>query len=200
MNIKKERPQGREAVRQALIEAAAELFSKYGVEAVSIRDIAARAKVNHGLIHRHFGSKERLRRETQEYLAAGVRGEIGLPETLEEALLKGFAALKNHPSFWRVMARTFLDGEDHGDVQSDFPFIQYLVALAQKAQAEGRMDARIDPRYVIASIVSYGLGMLVFERYILQGSGLDTEPRETVEHRLNEMLAFYLRTSFGKTE
>ena len=38
----------------------ADLFAERGPAATSIRDVAKRAAVNHGLIHRHFGSKERL--------------------------------------------------------------------------------------------------------------------------------------------
>ncbi|MFO7557486.1 MAG: helix-turn-helix domain-containing protein, partial [Desulfobacterales bacterium] len=60
--IKTKKPHGRDEVVTALIRAAAELFSEKGVEAVSLRKIAVRAGVNHGLIHRHFGSKEALRR------------------------------------------------------------------------------------------------------------------------------------------
>ena len=44
----------------AVLESAADLFAERGPAATSIRDIASRSKVNHGLIHRHFGNKDRL--------------------------------------------------------------------------------------------------------------------------------------------
>ena len=44
----------------AVLESAADLFAERGPAATSIRDIAARSSVNHGLIHRHFGSKDGL--------------------------------------------------------------------------------------------------------------------------------------------
>src|SRR5438045_9506246 len=50
-------PTGRAEVAAAVLEAAADLFAERGPAATSIRDIAARSRVNHGLIHRHFGSK-----------------------------------------------------------------------------------------------------------------------------------------------
>src|SRR4051794_15842321 len=50
-------PVGRAEVVAAVLEAAADLFAERGPAATSIRDIAARSRVNHGLIHRHFGSK-----------------------------------------------------------------------------------------------------------------------------------------------
>jgi len=51
---------GRTEVRNALLDAAAALFAARGVAAVSVRDVAAHAGVNHGLVHRHFGSKHAL--------------------------------------------------------------------------------------------------------------------------------------------
>jgi len=53
-------PTGREEVAAAILEAATDLFAERGPAATSIRDIAARSKVNHGLVFRHFGTKDRL--------------------------------------------------------------------------------------------------------------------------------------------
>ena len=53
-------PTGREEVAAAILEAATELFAERGPAATSIRDIAARSKVNHGLVFRHFGTKDQL--------------------------------------------------------------------------------------------------------------------------------------------
>lgn len=195
MGLKKKKPHGREEVTKALIEAAADLFSKCGVEAVSVRDIADKAGVNHGLIHRHFGSKEVLRRKTQEYLAAGIREGVGMPSDFEDAMLRAFATLRQQPAFWRVLARTFLDGESHGDVQSDFPFLHYLVDLARAGQAEGKITDAIDPRFLVAAVVAFGLGMLVFERFILPGTGLEEESRDSIQQKMNEGLASFLRGS-----
>src|ERR1700679_142652 len=53
-------PTGREEVVAAILEAATDLCGKRGPAAPSIRDIAARSKVNHGLVFRHFGTKDQL--------------------------------------------------------------------------------------------------------------------------------------------
>src|ERR1700678_4167148 len=53
-------PTGREEVVAAILEAATDLFAERGPAATSIRDIAERAGVNHGLVFRHFGTKEQL--------------------------------------------------------------------------------------------------------------------------------------------
>ncbi|EWC63906.1 Transcriptional regulator, TetR family [Actinokineospora spheciospongiae] len=48
------------ATRQALLAAAAELFTARGFDRTSVRDIAALAEVNQALVFRYFGSKEEL--------------------------------------------------------------------------------------------------------------------------------------------
>src|SRR5258708_39978720 len=56
------RPRGREAVMTAVLDAAMALFAAHGPASVSVRDIAAAARVNHALVHRHFGSKQEVLR------------------------------------------------------------------------------------------------------------------------------------------
>jgi AcrR family transcriptional regulator len=48
------------ATRQALFDAAAELFAERGYRRTTVRDIAARAGANQALLFRYFGSKEEL--------------------------------------------------------------------------------------------------------------------------------------------
>ena len=63
------RPLGRDAVVAAVLAAAAELFAEKGPAATSVRDIAARSGVNHGLVYRHFGAKEQLVGAVLDYLS-----------------------------------------------------------------------------------------------------------------------------------
>ncbi|HTW97732.1 MAG TPA: helix-turn-helix domain-containing protein [Acidimicrobiales bacterium] len=57
------------AVRASLVAAAGELFAARGTASVSVREIADRAGVNHGLIHHYFHSKQGLIDATLEDLA-----------------------------------------------------------------------------------------------------------------------------------
>ncbi|MGB5758632.1 MAG: helix-turn-helix domain-containing protein, partial [Acidimicrobiales bacterium] len=54
-----QKPVGKREVMAALIDATVELIVEEGLE-ISVRRIAARAAVNHGLIHLYFGSKQCL--------------------------------------------------------------------------------------------------------------------------------------------
>lgn len=63
------------ASRAAILEAAREVFTERGYTGGSIREIAKRAGVTHGLVIRHFGSKEQL-------LIAALPGARELSRTL----------------------------------------------------------------------------------------------------------------------
>ena len=65
-------PTGRDEVVAAILDSAAEMFAERGPAAASIRDIAARAHVNHGLVFRHFGTKEQLVAAVLDHLAANL--------------------------------------------------------------------------------------------------------------------------------
>jgi hypothetical protein len=53
----------------------ADLFAERGPAATSIRDIAARSRVNHGLIHRHVGGKDARRADSRRRRPDVVVGE-----------------------------------------------------------------------------------------------------------------------------
>jgi AcrR family transcriptional regulator len=189
---KTKKPHGKEEVKKALIQAAASLFSEKGVDAVSIRMIADRAGVNHGLIHRHFGSKERLRRETQEKLSADVRAEIGEPDDLINTLFRASKVIRENDKFWRVMARTLLDGKDKREIQSNFPFVKKMVDLVVQEQDANRITAAVDAQHIVAFVLAYSLGMLVFEGYILPAVDLDDgSPVDVIEKINLQLISFF---------
>ncbi len=185
---KQTRPHGKEEVKKAIIQSAATLFSEKGVDAVSLRMIADHAGVNHGLIHRHFGSKEMLRRETQEKLSADVRSEIGEPDDLVEILFRALKVIREHDKFWRVMARTLLDDRDHGEIQREFPFVKKLVERVAGEQKADRITTAVDANSIVASFLAYGLGMMVFKGYILPAVDLDKDSPDDVIEKLNLQL------------
>ena len=183
---KKRKPHGREEVMASVLEAASELFANKGVAGVSVRDIAAKAGVNHGLIHRHFGSKEVLRRQTQEKLSADLIGEMGPGSSFEETMTMAWAALLKHDAFWRVLARTLLDGKWEGEIQSGFPFVDLAVQMAGKEQEQGRIMKDADPKMIVAGIMAMAFGLEVFEDYILTAAKLkDGEPMRIKAEILN---------------
>lgn len=85
-----------EAHRAAILDAARAAFAERGYARATIRDIARRAGVTHGLVMRHFTSKEQL------FVAAmpGPRDLAhllpGAPETLPERVARAFVERMEH--------------------------------------------------------------------------------------------------------
>lgn len=89
---KPKRRRNPEASRAAILKAAAEVFGERGYDRATIREIARRAGVTHGLVIRHFHNKEEL-------LIAAFPGPrdvaplvSGSTETLPERIADGFVA------------------------------------------------------------------------------------------------------------
>ena len=155
------RPRGREEVREALLDAATELFAARGSAAVSVRDIAKRVRVNHGLVHRHFGSKETLKLQVMKRLVDRVNRDVtdGSDQDLSFLLRQTLKATGGHDAYFRILARALLDGEDVSTIQTRFPVARMLVQAAQTAGVER-------PKEFVARKMAAGLGWLIFEPYI----------------------------------
>jgi TetR/AcrR family transcriptional regulator, repressor for neighboring sulfatase len=167
-------PRGREQVRAALIRSASELFAERGPVGVSVRDVAAHAGVNHGLVHQYFGSKQALLGEVLEFLA----GDIS-QRTEEIVDVGGLLDATAANPFWRVLARTILDGEDLAKLQKSFPTVGRIVDFFTTFQAHGRLDD-FDPKILSAMVVALGLGWLLFEPFVIPAAQLSDRPADGV--------------------
>ncbi|WP_430396673.1 TetR family transcriptional regulator [Ferrovibrio sp.] len=165
--------------KRALLAAATRLFAQRGFSGVSVRDIALAAKVNHGLVHRHFGSKEGLLRAVMQHQADMLAQAAGqgiargaAHRSLAEAV---FAAAVQGDAYWRILARQLLDGADPRELQSDFPtlrrIIEHRVTGGQK-----RNEAALD----VVVLAAAGLGFLVFEPFLRAAAGFEKQPRATL--------------------
>jgi AcrR family transcriptional regulator len=169
------RPRGRDEVRAALIDAGARLFAARGIESVSVRDVAFQARVNHGLIYRHFGSKARFLSAVMEHLAREVRdgGDAeGTPDRAVESSL-----------YFRVLARALLEGHDPRRLQRSFPVVRALVARGVTAKSSGALPRDVDVRMLTALGVAAGLGWLVFEPYLIAAVGFPSRSRAATRAR-----------------
>jgi TetR/AcrR family transcriptional regulator, repressor for neighboring sulfatase len=154
-------PTGREAVAAAILKAATDLFAERGPAATSIRDIAARSKVNHGLVFRHFGTKEqlvgavldRLGTDLTELLDSGAAADV-----LEKALDRQM----------RVIARTVLDGYPAEQLQKRFPNVAGLLDAVRP-----RHDTEISARLAVANALALQFGWRLFAPILRSATGLD---------------------------
>jgi TetR/AcrR family transcriptional regulator, repressor for neighboring sulfatase len=155
-----ERPTGRDEVVDAVLAAATELFAERGPEATSIRDIAKHSGVNHGLVFRHFGTKEQLIGAVLDHLSSQVAEQYdgrspsaALGTTIDQHL--------------QVIARAILDGYPAGQLQRRFPYINELVDEARQHHPD-ETAARI----AAANAVALQLGWRLFEPFLRSAAGL----------------------------
>ena len=135
------RPRGRDECVRAIVQAASVLFADRGPAAVSLREVAAAAKVNLGLIHRHVGSKHDL-------LVAVLRSRPGVGQldvaTYEDAaeLVADLVGLREpRPLQLLVIVRALLDGYDLVELGVELPFLRQGADLLAK---------RLDPEDAVA--------------------------------------------------
>jgi AcrR family transcriptional regulator len=174
---------GPEAVRAALVEAAAEAFAFEGD--VSVRVIAERAGVNHGLVHHYFGGKDGLRRAVLgELAAAQARALAGIDSEDPIAMARGaLAAARADERFWRVLARALLDGEVPQPFQHAYPVVKQLIATLS---GQGVDDARRN----VALGLALSLGWSLFEPWIRAATGLSAaEAKTIVDDAIEQQLA-----------
>ncbi|HUH71271.1 MAG TPA: helix-turn-helix domain-containing protein [Mycobacterium sp.] len=154
-------PTGREEVAAAILESATDLFAERGPAATSIRDIAARSKVNHGLVFRHFGTKEQLVGAVLDHLGASLTGLLhsgAPPDVLERALDRQM----------RVMARTVLDGYPAAQLQKRFPNVAELLDRVRP-----RHDTEISARLAVANALALQFGWRLFAPILRSATGID---------------------------
>lgn len=164
--------------RDALLRAAAALFAERGAEAVSTREIALRANVNNGLIHRHFRTKDALLREVLEGLSAEISSAVQDKDGAQ-VLIGFFNALREREVYWKLIARSMLDGQPIDLVQRTFPTMGRAVDVIREMQAAGRGPVDADPRAVAAMLAATAFGWLVFEPWLLAAGGFEEHEKES---------------------
>ena len=143
------KPLGKEEVVAAVLAAASELFAEKGPAATSIREVAARAGVNHGLLHRHFGSKRQLLAATLQHLAdsGDELHKSGAPAAQLEAI---------HELQARIMVRSVLDGFPVEELQQRFPGMERFLAQVRSEHTDER-QARLMAAHAMALQFGWGL-------------------------------------------
>ena len=167
------KPKGKQAVQQALIEAATGLLARRGIAGVSVRDIAQEANVNHGLVHRHFGSKKGLVSAVVSHLAGNVATGMGTPmpeQTLHNILINAFVSTSNHRNYWRILGHIMLTEDSDDMLPTRFPVVQEMLRAAKK-----ETDLAISPKALVTLMLSLGLGMMVFRPYLQLAIGINDD-------------------------
>jgi TetR/AcrR family transcriptional regulator, repressor for neighboring sulfatase len=172
---------GKDEVVAAVVQSAADLFAEQGLAATSIRDIAARSRVNHGLIHRHFGSKDGL--------VAAVLDHLGqhLAQLLADGAEGGVVASAVDRQL-RVLA---YDGYPVGELQSRFPTMAVLLDSV-RPQHPTELSARLAAAHTIA----LQLGWCLFGDFLRASTGLEDMDNRTFVRSVGDTVASILGAQY----
>jgi TetR/AcrR family transcriptional regulator, repressor for neighboring sulfatase len=182
----KDEVRGREAAREAIIAAGRDLFSQKGYAAVSVREIAAQAGVNHGLVHRHFGSKEEVLRAVLQgmFSDVGAVAQAQLDPSSPDFIKRLFPVAAKRKQDWAILMRAVLDGFDFNAAGYQFPITGAVVAHV--AGKRGKKDREALER--AGAIIAGGIGWLLLEPYLTSVLGL---PQKEHDALLTKMASLY---------
>ena len=92
-----------------LIAAAADMLGEVGPRAMTVRAVAERAGVNHGLVHHYFGGKDALAEAAMLHLVQQHASDVR--EQSHGNPIPAPLALNDEPRYLRAVVRSVLDGE-----------------------------------------------------------------------------------------
>jgi len=153
-------------VRERLLQAARELFLRYGYRAVSSRQIGAAAGVNFAMIRYYFGGKPGLYREILQGvlpaqladIEAWARGGTGQLEELLANIVRTWAA---HPWIAGFVLREVLlpGGPMRAMFLREFPerFAPRIERAVAEQMRRGSVREDLDPKLLVLSIVSLAI-------------------------------------------
>ncbi|EIM04494.1 regulatory protein TetR [Rhodanobacter denitrificans] len=165
------RPSGDDLdLRARLLDVAIAQFARAGIGATSLRAIAGEAEVTPAMLHYYFGDKPRLVQALVEErllpALAPLRVQLERagddPRVLIEAFVRGIGeVVARHPWLPPLWVREVLCD---GGALREVLFTQAVPGLPQllaqrfaAAQANGRLNASLDPRLLVVSLVGLTL-------------------------------------------
>jgi hypothetical protein len=177
-----------EAHRAAILQAARATFAEYGYAKATIRQIAQRAGVTHGLVMRHFSSKEQL-------FVAAVPGSKDLtevlpgpPETLAERIARAFVQRMEQPTSddpFLAMIRSAATDEAAATTLFDAMRLKSLASYRTVLTGPD-VEERVD---MIGALL---IGV-TFNRYVVKGGILTQMPAEHLVRHLTNALNHILQ-------
>lgn len=169
------------AERRARIMAAAKkLVVKHGYEGLTMRDLAAAARVSVPTLYNLFGSKDAILLAELEAIAGSIAQ--ALPITGESFMQRGMAAfdtgmaiLEASPAFFRAVIQMFLTSPETDRVRDRVQqgFVSIMEANLRNAQAVDQLVEWAEPAIIarhmfaqhMAGFLAWGLGQVDFATF-----------------------------------
>ena len=173
-----------------LRDAALRLFAERGIEATTVRAVAAAAGVSGGLVRHHFGSKDELRAACDAYaleqavllkqqaVLGGRLGDVGFMSSAHPRMLV----------LLRYFARSLLDGSPSAEAM-----LSEMVSVTRDWLELHHPGEITDPLAHAALLVSMEIGALVVREQLSQVLGADVLGPEGQLRLARAKVEFYSR-------
>ena len=193
--FQRRREQKKERVRRAALE----LFKIYGVNKVSIKDIASKAAVSPTTIYNHFGSKDELRRDVikqfilslQKKYRGIIEGEKPFLEKLELIIFdKSEIVSQYNVEFIQTMISDDPEAQQFMDSMFQQEINHQLVDFFEEGKRQGYVNPKLSQRTIL-------LYTDIFRKGLRAQTGLFVTPEYNVE-LVRELSLLYLYGLMGE--
>lgn len=167
---------------EKLIAATAQLLGEIGPRALSVRAIAERAGVNHGLVHHYFGGKDALLQVAMERLVH-EHFDYAMAQSSRQPLPAPLGLIGD-PTYLRAVVRAVLDNEmtlASTEIIEDVSVPQNV--LRHVARANGQTEPSVHVKASVGLGMALEMGWAALEPFIFAVVGADDE-QEQEELRL----------------
>jgi AcrR family transcriptional regulator len=180
-------PSGKDEVVGALLDAADRLFAASGPADVSLRAIAREAGVNHGLVHRYFGTRDDLVNELLKRMAndwtAQIQATGDFTTALGSILGNPGEAEASAGSWLRLLAWSMLTepAEQSGEAQRRFATLDLLPGMLDDANPDDKAET-------VAVSLALAFGWRFVHPYIRAALHLEDKPFADVHNTVRVAL------------
>jgi AcrR family transcriptional regulator len=189
-----------EATRQALINAAAHLFTRDGYSATSIRTIAAEAGITGGSVYNHFTNKEEI--FTAVILAyhpiilvlpslSTVQGQSS-EELIRQAAYAVVSEMEKNPALFTLIAIELIEHKGQHLPILLSQMLPHVQRFLERIYADGKIQAK-DPMTFFSAFVGMLMGYGLI-RYMSQG----LEFLRSASPSLDDHLDIFFRGALAK--
>jgi AcrR family transcriptional regulator len=186
-------PSPRRDKREAILDAAIQVFARRGYHGSRVSDIAREAGIAYGLVYHYFRNKEEILRSIFEERWSGfleaVEAIAGSNTSAEDKLVSVAALILNayrlRPAWVKVLVLEIQRSSrvtDPGQIRAVGRFFQLVAKILRSGQESGELRRDLDPD--VACYVFIGALELVITSLVLQVIRLDETGSDAREYYL----------------
>lgn len=181
------RARGSDAVKAALIGAAAKMLGEMAPSRISVRDVAERAGVNHGQVHHYFGGKRALLKAAMLHLAKGhfehsseLAGDRPFPPAL---------SLAEDTDYWQAICQIVIEGDldlARTDIDAEISVPREIIKTLVDEKSVGTDDLEMKARFAVVAAMNWGL--VAFEDYLMLIADIELEQRKEAREKIKRQM------------